>query len=144
MADLRHVEGLRELVRALEDLPRKVATNGLRKAVSTGAALVRDEAKSRAPVDTGEMRRDIMIKRARTADGMIATYEVFVRTGKKSRMAGRRRNVARDSYYWRFVEFGTSKMAARPFMRPAFEAKKVEAVDLIKQTLREKIAEATR
>jgi HK97 gp10 family phage protein len=34
----------------------------------------------------------------------------------------------RDPYYWMWVELGTSKMAARPFLRPAFEAKKVEAV----------------
>ena len=26
-----------------------------------------------------------------------------------------------DTYYWRFLEFGTSNMAARPFLRPAME-----------------------
>lgn len=26
-----------------------------------------------------------------------------------------------DTYYWRFLEFGTSKMAAQPFLRPAME-----------------------
>lgn len=27
-------------------------------------------------------------------------------------------NPGGDTYYWRFLEFGTAKMAARPFMRP--------------------------
>lgn len=29
------------------------------------------------------------------------------------------RNAERAGYYWRFVEFGTVKMPARPFVRPA-------------------------
>ena len=136
MAEYRNVTGFAELRRALEELPDQIARKTLRKAVSSAAALVRDEAKSRAPVDTGEMRRDIMVKKGR-GDRFKAVYEVFVRSGKKSRLAGKRRNVQRDSFYWRFVEFGTSKMAARPFMRPAFEAKKDAAIDMVRDTIRE-------
>ena len=36
-----------------------------------------------------------------------------------------------DAYYWRYVEFGTSRMAARPFLRPSFEVKKEEAIGAI-------------
>lgn len=32
-----------------------------------------------------------------------------------------------DTYYWRFLEFGTAKMAARPFLRPAFDPEKIQA-----------------
>ena len=31
-------------------------------------------------------------------------------------------NPGGDTFYWRFLEFGTEKMAARPFMRPAIQA----------------------
>jgi len=144
MADLRHVSGLSELTRTLEGMAANVQRNALRRAVSSGAAIIRNEAKERAPVRTGEMRRDIQMKRERTADAQIATYAVYVRSGKKSRLAGKARNVERDSFYWRFVEFGTSKQAAQPFMRPAFEAKKNEAVDTIKATLIARIAELTK
>ena len=34
------------------------------------------------------------------------------------------------------VEFGTVKMSARPFMRPAFDSKKTSAVDAIVTTMR--------
>lgn len=33
--------------------------------------------------------------------------------------------------YWRFVEFGTQKMAPRPFMRPAFDTQKEAALATI-------------
>ena len=31
------------------------------------------------------------------------------------------------AWYWHFLEFGTAKQPPQPYMRPAFEAKKVEA-----------------
>lgn len=34
-------------------------------------------------------------------------------------------------YYWRFLEFGTSKMAAKPFMRPALADHVEEVTDAI-------------
>jgi HK97 gp10 family phage protein len=55
---------------------------------------------------------------------------VSVRTGKlRSRITsastglnGRVGFSDRDAFYWRFVEFGTVRMPARPFVRPAAEA----------------------
>ena len=139
MADTRHVEGLSNLSNALKELPKNIARNLLRRGASAGAAEIRDGARNKAPVLTGEMKRDIQIKRERTESDYIARYSIFVRAGKKSRLSGRARNVEKDSYYWRFVEFGTSKMVAQPFMRPAFEEKKNQAVDTFKAVLVEGI-----
>lgn len=147
MADSKNLTGFKELADALRSLGPKVARNGLRRAVSAGAAVIRDDARQRAPVATGEMRRDIMIKRERDARGgdtFGAKYSVFVRSGKKSRLAGKGRNVQKDSYYWKFVEFGTSKMAARPFLRPAFASKRDAAVDAMGQKLGEAIEVAVK
>lgn len=147
MADTKNLTGFKELSAALRELGPKVARNGLRRAVSAGAAVIRDDARERAPVATGEMRRDIMIKRERDTKGgdtFGAKYSVFVRSGKKSRLAGKGRNVQKDSYYWKFVEFGTSKMAARPFLRPAFAAKREAAVDAIGKTLGDAIETAVK
>ncbi len=143
--DLMKLSGFKELASALRELGPRVARNTLRRAVSAGAARVRDTAKVYAPVDTGEMRRDIMIKRERDTKGeMSAKYSVFVRSGKKSRLSGKGRNVDKDSWYWRLVEFGTSKMAAQPFMRPAFESEKEDAVKDIGKALDEGIQKAAK
>lgn len=145
MSDTAKLEGFKELAEALRELGPRVARNTLRRAVSAGAVVIRNDARSRAPVDTGEMKKDIQVKRERDNRGlMVANYSVFVRTGKKSRLSGAKRDVNKDSFYWRFVEFGTAKMAAQPFMRPAFEAKKEEAVARIGEVLDQGIQKAAR
>lgn len=40
-----------------------------------------------------------------------------------------------NAFYGRFIEFGTSKTAAKPFLRPAFDAKKEEALAIFKEKL---------
>lgn len=142
MANDMQLQGFAELAKALKELGPRIAKNGLRAATSAGAAVIRNEARSRAPVDTGEMRKDIQMKRERDTQGgdtFAASYSVFVRSGKKSRMSGKARNIDKDSFYWKFIEFGTSKMAAKPFLRPAFEAQKEKAVDAIGKKLDERI-----
>lgn len=44
-------------------------------------------------------------------------------------------------FYWRFLEFGTEKMAARPFMRPALESKAEAATDAIVTELNRQLDE---
>lgn len=147
MGDTKNLTGFKELAAALRALPERVAKNGLHAAVGAGARVIRNSARTRAPKDTGEMAKDIQIKRERGQQGgdtFVARYSVFVLTGKKSRLKGKKRNVQRDSYYWRFVEFGTSKMAARPFMRPAFEAEKEAAVAEIGEKLDQRIQAAAK
>jgi HK97 gp10 family phage protein len=97
------------------------------------------EAKKNVPVDTGTLRRAIYMKQIREAsDNSKQTYYVGVRRGKSERKKNR------DGYHFAFVEFGTAKMAARPFMRPAFEAKKVDAVEIIKKRLAERVEKLAR
>lgn len=43
------------------------------------------------------------------------------RVGKQFKTDGSKANPGGDTWYWRLLEFGTSKMGARPFMRPAAE-----------------------
>lgn len=141
----QNLQGFKELADALRELGPRVARNGLRAATSAGAAIIRNDARSRAPVDTGEMKKDIQMKRERDTKGeMSAKYSVFVRSGKKSRLSGKARNIQKDSYYWKFQEFGTSKAPAQPFMRPAYDANKEAAVGKIGEVLNERIQKAAR
>jgi HK97 gp10 family phage protein len=66
---------------------------------------LRDEVKRRAPVRTGRLRSAIYATRQ---PGMKPVYIVGI-------------DLAR-ALYGRFIEFGTSRMAAHPFVRPAIQA----------------------
>lgn len=129
------VEGLKELERKLLGMSPKLAKNGLRSAVAAGSRVIMAEAKKNVPVDTGTLRRAIFMKQIREASSNSKqTYFVGVRKGKGERKKNR------DGWYFHFVEFGTVKMPAQPFLRPAFEAKKTDAVEVIKRRLAERVA----
>lgn len=165
MADLVYVSGLKELQAALKELPQRIARNVLRGGVAAGAAVIRKEAAARAPVyypagsytdlatgkthitklqdghpPPGTLKRAVYQKQINELSS--ATKQVFkvsVRKGKQYQNQGKKGNLSQDAYYAAFVEFGTSKMAARPFLRPAFEAKKSEAVKAIRDYIAARI-----
>ena len=151
--ELIHVQGLDRLSRALKELPKRVARSGLRAAVYAGAKVIRDEAKLKAPVATaalgtnqpppGTLKRSVIMKQIpeRSSDQK-QTFFVTVRHGKKYRKQGKKGQLPQDAWYWRLVEFGTVKMSARPFLRPAFEGKKREVVQAIRDRLSQRISEA--
>jgi HK97 gp10 family phage protein len=140
MAEFTRVEGLDVFAQALKLLPKNVARNVLRGSVSAGAKIIADEAKAKAPTYTGSvtkghpppgtLKRSIVRKQIKELSDLTKqTFVVAVRKGKKYQKQGKSGNLSQDAFYATWVEFGTSKMAAKPFLRPAFEAKKNEAVD---------------
>lgn len=156
MAEIVHVEGLAEFAQALKMLPANIARNVLRGAVAAGAKVIVDEAKAKAPIYTGAvsaghpppgtLRRSIIRKQIRELSDLTRqTIYVTVRKGAKYRQQGKKGNLSQDAYYAGWVEFGNSKMAAKPFMRPAFESKKQEAVDTMAAYIARRFAaEATK
>ena len=157
------VEGLEALRVALRELPLAVQKNVLSGAVRKGAIVIRDDAQARAPVlrepdprrKPGTVRDAIRATRGRR-DGSSATAFVYVRALTKRavgrfkdalRRAGKRvkgANNPDDPFYWRFLEFGTSKLPARPFLRPAFDARKEAAVAQIRDSLKSGIEREAR
>lgn len=145
------IEGLDELLNKLQALPGELASrNGgpVRTALFKAAAVVRDEARNRAPVRSGLMRDNIVAKRNRNPGEHDATeeYGVGVAAGSKRKYANTRRNrrarkageeytAPSVAFYWRFIEFGTAKLAARPFLRPAFDQTKEQALAVFKTEL---------
>jgi HK97 gp10 family phage protein len=136
------IAGLSDLEKKLEDFSDRVARNILSGAIRAGAVVIQDEAKRIAPVAKekhyqwkngkkrvvvipGNTRKNIKVRRA-PAKSKTQPVEYWCYVGQKA-------------WYWKFLEFGTAKMAARPFMRPAFEAKKKEALDRIKEYLAARI-----
>jgi len=171
------VAGFDAIRNGLLQLPDRLATNSLASAVNAGAAVIRDAARDKAPLYTGDvsqghpppgtLRRSIIVKAIRELSTYYSkTAFVTVRRGKKYAKQGKKGNLSQDAFYWRWVEFGhyyapreagsrkatmravraggrmvagSFFVAAQPFMRPAYDAKKSAAVDAIKQRLLERI-----
>ena len=152
--------GFTELAAALRELPQRVAKNALRAAVNAGASVIKKQVVQNAPEDTGLLKKEIYQKQIREKSGDFRqTYFVGVRTYKMkyaNTRANRRKSRVTQAgeslktydinaaFYWRYVEFGTSKMTAKPFIRPAFEAKKEDAVEAIRTKLDERIQKYAR
>ncbi|WP_186275798.1 HK97-gp10 family putative phage morphogenesis protein [Burkholderia gladioli] len=148
MAKLKHIQGLDELYAALRQLPDNISRNVLRGMVNAGATVIRQECVVLAPVyegddpraDPGLIKRSIFQKQIpERSNKQTQTFYVGVRVGKGRTVKLRGRVLAADAWYWRFPEFGTAKMAAKPFMRPAFEARKEAAIEAMKRYAEERL-----
>lgn len=141
MAELRHVKGLRELGLAMQALGKDMAGKVARQATAAGAGVSRKAIKARAPVDSGNLRAAIVMKRVKGSH-LTEEYVVAVRKGKtRDAKAGKRGEgrQGKDAYYAGFQEFGTVKAPAQPFVRPGFEESTQQATEAIAKRLKQRI-----
>ncbi|MES2218359.1 MAG: HK97-gp10 family putative phage morphogenesis protein [Pseudomonadota bacterium] len=142
-----HVEGLKELADALRTFSDKLAKKALRSAVNAGATVIKKEMVANAPVLSGALKANIYQRQIREeSNAQQQTYFVGVRNGKakyantaknrRAGLAGKEYKNGGKTFYWKFLEFGTSTIVARPFVRPAFEEQKEAAVEAIKEKLK--------
>ena len=133
-------DGLKAIGQSMRDLPKEISRRKevLDPGLVAGAVIVRDAAKEMVPVDTGVLKRNIIVQRwKRPGTGMAATVVVRVRKLNSAAIFRlKMRNKAKgvrlykgDPFYWSFVEFGTSKKEAMPFLRPSFDLQKVRGVE---------------
>lgn len=96
--------------------------NGLEKGLAQGGEIVKDEAKARCPVSTektrpggphGQLRSSI----AQETHGNIC-------------------DIGTNVEYAPYVEFGTYKMAAQPFLVPALKEREADVVQAIKDNIK--------
>jgi HK97 gp10 family phage protein len=147
------VKGLKEMNARIAALQQEFGSQNvpagkwMMRALHDGARIIRDEAKRLAPVlkDADPRRTPGAIR-----DGLVehASREsfntVYVRVRTRGYIFGPNvtRGVRNNSAlkgnpnYWWLQEFGTSTSPAQPFMRPAFDSKKGEALRVMLQSLR--------
>ena len=111
------ISGAAEMDALLKQLAPDVAVNIGRRATRAGAEVIADEARRLVPVDTGELRDSIAVDVPTAKRQRGETVRALV--GFLNPTSGRAH----------LTEFGTSKLAARPFMRPAMDAKAGDALD---------------
>lgn len=116
------------LLKALHQFPTNIQNNVLVGAIRAGAKPLVDAAKANVPVDTANLKKSIGINRKKTKDKSQVWFTVSPRKGGKN-----------DGFYGHMVEFGTSKMAAQPFMRPAFESQDQQSIEATKKYMASRI-----
>lgn len=144
------VEGLKELDRALGELQEDMRGKALYSALHFAANPMLKEAKARAAqapephqmqyggntvtVKPGLLKSSLKKRRLTKkehAQGMCSAAIGIVISKKNPQKLYPR--------YWHFIERGTKKMPATPFLRPAFDNNKDEAVERFKKKLGERI-----
>lgn len=114
--------GMRALDRALAELPKKTRRRPALNALRKGGEPIARFARAIAPVDEANLRESISVTtnlaRSQRGDrGSVAPVEMYVGPGQQPQAITQ--------------EFGTYFHPAQPFMRPAWSATRMIALDLI-------------
>lgn len=130
-------DGLHALQAQLVDLGAKLGTKVLAQAARKAFMPVFETARQLVPVgDTAELAFSIALAVKKTSSG-----EDVVRVGLKIVGKGGANGLP-PARRWHFIEFGTSRMAAQPFMRPALDQNVQVVLELLKVELQKSINRA--
>lgn len=137
------LEGAEALRKTLDRIEAKIATKIAKKAMREGAKVVLRAAKARAPVDTGRMKRALIVRAARRRKRGEASFNVMFDTKKYPDLV----TVTSDGkrfFYPAIVEYGTSSRPAKGFIRAAWDSQKAIALRVIMTQFRKGIEQAAR
>lgn len=87
--------------------------NNFSEIIGQGAETVCEDAKGFCPVDTGRLKSSINVK-----------------------LSGNTAVISADTEYASYVEFGTSKMSAKPYLVPALLSKKQEILSAVAEMIK--------
>jgi HK97 gp10 family phage protein len=153
-SDSIQITGLAELQTKLTAFGEKIANQVTQKALNEGANLIKDEAKRLAPEWEGYVNKDGTIVLTHNLKVKGVYIKIWAGNLKKNIKARNIRKTEKgikkaqtyvkqaEAYYAKWVEGienGTSRQTPKPFMRPAFETKKDEAVSLFEKYINEEI-----
>lgn len=148
---LHGLDGLEEKLTRLGNI--KATTSAARRALRAGAKVIAQQAEVGArgvdDPETGERisnniairaggkRREARVRGAMVRIGVLGgalsdkrSKEIAAKRAKSKSSKRSSPNPGGDTRHWRFIEFGTSKTAARPFMREAMARRATQAIDV--------------
>lgn len=121
------VDGLDNIINRLESMG-KAGSRLEGESLKAGAELIVEEARnnleSNGNVRTGELKEGLKVGKIRR------------KGARKYVEAGITKEDISNIFYGKFIEWGTSKMPAKPFLGPAYENKKDEAKEIILSELK--------
>lgn len=129
------------LTDALRQLETVASESSMRRATVAGARVVRKEILQRAPLGTEPHMRSGKLYPAgtlRKSIFIVFDEEDSLTAVRASYLVG----IGRDAFYWQMLEWGTSRIPARPFFHPGYETAKARAADVITKVLEGTVAKA--
>ena len=121
------VEGLNEMLATLSRLPEEFKGRPVQRSLRAGLSIIQKEAQRLAPVDEGRIQANIMLRQIPAKDlGAGVSEGVYITVRRDRKMD---RHDPRNAWYWHIQEFGSIFQPGKPFLRPAFDANKRQAVD---------------
>jgi HK97 gp10 family phage protein len=151
------VDGLRELEAALAEMKKATAKGTAVRALRKAAAPIAEHAQGSAPRRSGKLSESIGVttKKPRNYDAGNIAYSQTMKDGGSAQAAAAAMRAARKANPATFAEifitpgakrgnplrqamfqeFGTVNHAPQPFMRPAFDANKMPALETIRTEL---------
>ena len=121
----------RDIRKRLEDVPKKIVSKVVRRAVYAGASVVRDNARLKAAI----------VAKANSKRGGEISASVGV--AKKKFAKGKRKGKS-PRRYAHLVEFGTVNTAPQPFLRPAMDTQVDEIIEAVRKKMVEGIDAETK
>lgn len=156
MDDTINISGGRQLAQFLQTLPLKIERNIMRAALRSGARVIANEAKQQVPVQLGDLKKSIRTGSNRTKGGVTAYaragnkkayYYRFVEFGTAAHIikAGKNKQklvfTAKDGKKVEATQVNHPGAVAKPYMRPALDAKANDAVAAVAKKIRERLTE---
>ncbi|MGL4674972.1 MAG: HK97-gp10 family putative phage morphogenesis protein [Wohlfahrtiimonas sp.] len=138
-----NIKGADEIIKKLERLANAGKLTASRTALLQSSNVVKKAAVTKAkaiddPATANDISKNITVQFDRKSfnrNGDVK-YRIGVAGGAKEGGNGGRGG---DTFYWRFHEFGTRHMPARPFLRPAIDENKEAAVDKFAEVMKKQI-----
>lgn len=133
MAEIK-LMGVEALLAKLNQISERVANVAENKALRQGAEVLRKKISERAPQPPGAK-----YAKGKLAKSIVVSKIKRLKTGVKYMEVG----PSEDAFYSQFLEYGTVKMAAKPFMGPAVEESPEEVYSAMANELRKEIEKRT-
>ncbi|MEI1730852.1 HK97-gp10 family putative phage morphogenesis protein [Acinetobacter baumannii] len=147
------IQGLEPALRKMRAIGNeKIVKRIVRKAMRKGMNLVRDKARAKVkqlddPSTPQKIWKEIVVQSGRSRNKNYLVMRVGVRGGARvpytnnaqNRRAGRvgkTYQIDLSVFYWRFLEFGTSRQPATPFLRPALYENIEQVTDIFVQVFK--------
>ena len=121
------LNGAKEVARVLNQLPDELSAKVLNSALRSGTNIIKKEIIAKAPVSDEQSEKNKKYGHLKDNIRVSAVKKT------KDRIELALHN--RKAFWALFIEFGTSKTPARPFMRPALDANADKAIRKIVETL---------